>query len=153
MAVPGQAGKGAKFPQWSYNTVTHEVAEVPNSTAKAMADLVSFPDKIIFFATEAAADAYEKSQGGGVDITGSPIQGAVNATASAQSAAQSGASSVLSWLNQPDLWTRLGEILVGVILLYTGFKAVTQATPVGDVANRTASTGKKIYSTARKVAK
>lgn len=34
---------------------------------------------------------------------------------------------VINWIKQPALWTRIGEILAGVIILYVGLKAV--ATP------------------------
>lgn len=42
---------------------------------------------------------------------------------------ESGVTGALDFLKQPALWTRVGEILGGVILLYVGLKAIT--TPQG----------------------
>lgn len=56
---------------------------------------------------------------------------------------------VINWFRQPALWTRLGEILAGVVILYVGLKAV--ATPGSEpVVRRTVKdTAKTVVKRAR----
>lgn len=81
--IPGAAGPGAPFPQWTYNTQSHVVSRVNNAAAKAGAIAVTFPFKLIFFTSEAAATAYATSQGGGVNVSNSPATAAANAVGAA----------------------------------------------------------------------
>lgn len=139
-SVPGAAGPGAGFPQWTYNTVSHQVAEVPNAIAKALAIASTWPEKLIFFTSEQAADAYMQSQGGGADTSHSPIQAGANAVSAAGQAAAgavSAASAVpdfLGRLSNPHTWLRVAEVAVGVILLAVGLNALLKQSTGVDVA-------------------
>jgi hypothetical protein len=128
-SAPGAAGPGAPFPQWTVNTTGWVVAKVVNAQEKALAIASSFPNKLIFFTSQAAANAYVKSQ------HATPV----SAPKAAQQALDTGskAADPASWLSGlggllasglesgfiaiiKDLWKLLLpalEILSGVILL------------------------------------
>jgi hypothetical protein len=48
-------------------------------------------------------------------------------------------------LTEAATWERVGEVAVGVLLLYIGVKALAQNTAIGKSAKKSSSTGKKIF--------
>lgn len=56
-------------------------------------------------------------------------------------------------LTEAATWERVGEVAVGVILLYIGVKALTQDTAVAKSAKSGSSTGKKIIEALKVVPK
>ncbi len=130
-SIPGAAGPGAKFPQWSYNTTSHQVAEVPDAFAKAAAETATWPDRLIFFTSEQAADAYMASQGGGADTSRSPVQAAANAASAAGQAAADAAKGGwhLTFGNVSGLLGRSLKIVLGAILLIGGILKMADVSP------------------------
>lgn len=47
-------------------------------------------------------------------------------------------------LTQGNTWLRVGEVAVGLILLYMGLNAVTRGTPVGNAVQSATGTAKKV---------
>lgn len=144
-AAPGAAGPGAKFPQWFVNTTTHTVSEVTSAQTKAAAEAVSFPAKLVFFTSQAAADNFLKANGGGGDISGSPLTKAAN---SGTDAATQAAKDAISWeqaltnfllaLQNPSTWLRATKIVGGGALLIIGLAHITGAD------NAVAATARKL---------
>ena len=133
VAVPGAAGPGAPYPQWSYNSLTKIVAKVDNPSAKAIEVVVSFPAKLIFFTSQAAADAYMKSQGGGADISKTAINAAGNATTGIPNVLAGGG---IGSLFQSAIWERMAEAALGLMLIYIGVKAAVTPQSAGSVASQ-----------------
>lgn len=137
--IPGAAGPGAKFPQWVYNTQSHTVSKVGNAGAKAGAIAVTFPAKLIFFTSQAAADAYMTSQGGGADVSNSPATGAANAGAAAAARLPDTASALSAFYDKVTdgkMWRSLGWLVLGVVLIVIGLvlwlgPAAVKASPYG----------------------
>ena len=121
-SVPGAAGAGAPYPQWTYNTQTHVVSKVTSAAAKAVAETVSWPATVIFFTSQSAADAYAQSHGGGTDVSKSPLTGAANATASAAPSIPglSQLSDFFNHLGQANTWIRVAEVVIGAALIAVG---------------------------------
>lgn len=129
-SIPGTAGPGAKFPQWAYNTQSRVIDVVADPAEKAAAEAVTWPWKLIFFTSESAADSYAKSQGGGIDITKTPVSkvaagGASAATAVASTAGELGkigavADAAYKELTKASMWRSLGWIALGGVLTSLG---------------------------------
>lgn len=129
--IPGAAGPGAKFPQWTYNTTTGAIDEVTNATAKALNEADAWPAKLIFFTSDQAARNYAAGTGvGGIDMSTLPgsaqVQSGVNQTTQAvQNAAPSipGLSQIgtfFSSLGQASTWERAAEVVIGAMLVIAG---------------------------------
>jgi hypothetical protein len=130
--IPGAAGPGAPYPQWLYNTVTHTVSEVSGPAAKTAAEVVSWPAKLIFFTSQQAADAYMAAQGGGADISRSPLTKAANTATSAATGGLTGLAAIgdfFSRLTQASTWLRIGEGILGLLLIAVGTARMTHAVP------------------------
>lgn len=105
-----------------------------NPTAKAVSITVSFPAKLIFFISQSAADAYMTKQGGGADISNTTLNAAGNATTGIPNALAGGG---IGSLFQAGIWTRVGEVAIGLMLMYVGLKAMVTPGSVGSVASQT----------------
>lgn len=132
--IPGAAGPGAPFPQWTVNTSGWVVAEVVNAQAKALAVAASFPNKLVFFTSRQAADNYAHSQGHTPVTTPTAAlggQAAVNAGAKAAAAAGnpldwlSNIGQFFSALTQPNLWLRISKVVLGGVLVVAGLIKLT----------------------------
>lgn len=138
-SVPGAAGPGAGYPQWSYNTFSHQVAEVPNEFAKAAAEAATFPNKLIFFTSQQAADNYMASQGGGNDTSHTILQTGANAASAAGQAAVNagkGWTALVSGFSGTNFVLRAVKIIVGGMLLLIGLSHLTGADNAVMVAAR-----------------
>lgn len=125
-AIAGEAGAGAGYPQWFYNTTTHTVSKVSSATTKTIAETVSWPAKLVFFTSEAAADSYMNSQGGGGDISRSGVVNAVNKTTDTTKTA---ASDLINWpqlTNLRDLMVRVAKVVGGLILVMAGLNMLAK---------------------------
>jgi hypothetical protein len=137
--IPGAAGPGAPFPQWSVNTSGYIVAEVPNASAKAIAEAVTFPDRLVFFTSQQAADRWVASQGH-TPVNGTTVgqlggQAVINAGTGAATKIDSAVGNPLAWLSnigqfftaltQPNLWLRVSKVLLGGVLVVAGLIKLT----------------------------
>jgi hypothetical protein len=140
MSAPGAAGPGAKFPQWFVNTMTHTVSMVTSPETKAAAEAVSWPATLIFFTSQAAADNYLKANGGGGDISNSPVTKVANDGTDAAIKAVKGTASLtdfLGSLQNANTWIRVAKVVVGASLLIIGIAHMTGAdNAVAQVARR-----------------
>lgn len=133
-AVPGAAGPGAKYPQWSVNTTGWVVAEVVNAQEKTLAEVSTFPDKLVFFTSQAAAEQYARSQGG-TPVTSPLGQLGGQAALNAGSRAAAAVGNPLDWLSnigqffsvltQRNTWQRIIKVLIGAELVIAGLIKLT----------------------------
>lgn len=131
-AIPGAAGPGAGYPQWTYNTTTGAIDKVGNPVAKGIAESVSWPAELIFFTSDQAARSYAATTNiGGADLSASPGAGTVqNATNSATQPAANALSGfgttggairgALQILADGTMWRSLGWLLLGIALMVSG---------------------------------
>lgn len=92
------------------------------------------------FQTRAAADAYKNAIGTGAIAPppGTPIVGGVHLPNPLSGVDAIG--DFFSRLTEPQTWTRVGEVLLGGILVYVGVRALSQGSPtVGSGARKTAT--------------
>ena len=117
---PGAAGPGAPFPQWTVNTTGWVVGEVHNAQEKAIALTATFPNKLVFFTSRAAADAYVKAHGA-TPVT-SPLTPVQNAAGKVEGAVGSATNinNFLSRLTSANTWLRVGEFVLGAMLILAG---------------------------------
>jgi hypothetical protein len=52
-------------------------------------------------------------------------------------------------ITEPNTWLRVGEVVVGLLILYIGLKATTAQTPVGNAVKSAAAPAKKAAKFAR----
>lgn len=132
--IPGAAGPGAPFPQWTVNTSGWVVAEVVNAQAKALAEAATFPNRLIFFTSRQAALNYVTSQGHKPVTTPAAAlggQAAVNAGAKAAAAVGnpldwlSNIGQFFSALTQRNLWLRVSKVVLGGVLVVAGLIKLT----------------------------
>lgn len=130
---PGVAGPGAGYPQWTVNTTGWVVAEVVDAEEKAVAEAATFPDKLVFFTSKAAADNYVASQGE-TPATSLVPPSAITALNAGSEAAGAGVTvaDFLGRLTSKNFVPRLVEIVVGGVLLIVAVKAMAApaTTPV-----------------------
>ena len=141
-SAPGAAGPGAGYPQWLFNETTGEVAEVSSPANKALAETVSWPATLIFFTSQAAADTWARAHGGTVDITGadqSPVGKAAENAATAAGSTVTAGVSFLKFLNSPDSLVRIGQILLGLVLVAVGAARLTHAQNIISTAVKAAA--------------
>ncbi len=125
---PGAAGSGAKYPQWVVNTATWTVGEVANPAAKALAIAATWPDKLVFFTSQSAAEQWVKSQGHTpVSLPGmKQAQGAVNVGGALVGGAPdllTALKGIWAGLSDGKMWRSLGWIVLGVVLMLLGAAA------------------------------
>jgi hypothetical protein len=128
---PGAAVLGSPFPQWFIDTAAGSAKtpdKVTNSVTKAVAISVAFPDKLVFFTSQAAAQAYANGIGGshavlpsGVTGTGQDILNDAGSTV--QDAAT--VPEFLGRLEEGQTWLRVAEVILGGVLLIVALKAMT----------------------------
>lgn len=141
-ATPGGlAGPGAGYPQWYFNTTTHEISEVTSSLTKGIAETVSFPAKLVFFTSDAAAQAYAKGNGGGIDISkiGAPVSNATNSIANAATNVIPGLGQIggfFSSLSQKNTWIRVLKVVAGGALVIIGLSHMTGSSDAVSTAAR-----------------
>jgi len=154
--IPGLAGPGAPFPQWTVvenpGGVMGGPGEVTNAVTKALVEATAWPSAVLFFTSEQDAANFIKTHGGGtssipvvtplinagggvLNNAGQLVQNASDMTGVVKG--------IFGYLTQPDLWVRVLEIGVGLIILYVGLKAATEGTPVGAAASTATRTVKK----------
>jgi hypothetical protein len=84
---------------------------------------------------QAAAEALKEVPGGATP-TGSAVQGLQNVPGSvAGAAASSISSSILGPLFQSNIWLRVAEVLIGVVLIGIGLNAMLKGKPLQVVTN------------------
>lgn len=129
MAVPGAAGPGAKFPQWTYNNTTGAIDKVGNATAKALAEADAWPAQLIFFTSDQAARNYAKGTNvGGIDMSTAPVSGQVQSGVNqGTQALQDTLGNMFSLSASPSLVLRLAEGVLGVVLIAVGLARLTHA--------------------------
>lgn len=125
-SIPGLAGSGAPFPQWTFNTSTHVIGEVANATAKALAEASTWPAKLIFFTSDSAAENY--ADGNDIDLSGSPLDTAVNAGSTAAQDTADTASAITGLTGSlKSLAIVVPLVLAGGGLIVWGFARSTGA--------------------------
>lgn len=164
-AVPGAAGPGAKFPQWTVVVTssglptTSVIGEVTNAITKSLVEASAYPNSVVFFTSHQAALNYVNSHGGhSPNIPG--IYNSQNnqntATGVGQNALNTAGSAVygiadvgqfFNKLQDPHTWVRVGEFAVGGLVFYAGLKALLSGTPIGNAVGSTVSTAKKAAKT------
>lgn len=140
-SIPGAAGPGAPFPQWTVILGGSQiVGKVSNAVTKAGLEATSWPSKVYFFTSEAAAQAFANSNGGSAQE--GPLAPAVSA---GQSALNAGGSAIASAKNPLQflqaLFTRQNAIrfaegILGVALILVAVAELGKGTPVGNLAKK-----------------
>jgi hypothetical protein len=146
-SIPGEAGPGAPFPQWTVTMTSatgYPVAEVTNATEKALAEAAAFPTQLVFFTSESAADSYSKSLGGsGTTTPGAKLgaQSALNTgTQAVQDIATGDITGGLHWPGADNFLVRTLKIVVGGVLLIAGILKMTGASrDIGGIITQTAA--------------
>jgi hypothetical protein len=136
--IPGVAGLGAGYPQWLYNTTTHTVSVVTSPATKFAAESVSWPAKLVFFTSQSAADTYMSSQGGGGDISKSPLTTAANTGTDVAATVGSWGTELakfLASLQNRQMWLRIAEVIIGLGLIIVAVDELAKGTPIGDAAH------------------
>lgn len=121
--IPGLAGPGAPFPQWTFNTSTRFIGKIGNAAAKALAETSTWPAKLIFFTSQQAAQNY--ASGNYVDTTNSPADAAVNAGTGAATDTASAITGLTGSLKSLSIVVPL--VLAGGGLIVWGFARATGA--------------------------
>lgn len=127
------------YPQWGVvaGSPGQHITKVSNAIAKYLMESVAFPSKVLFFATEKAAQDWVNAHGGQTFIPGTqtPLNAAnagINTATSAAGTAVSVAG-FLSRLSNPHTWLRVAEAVVGIAFLIVGLNALLR-NPAGQVA-------------------
>ena len=135
-SIPGIAGPGAGYPQWgvAVGSPGQHVTKVTNSIAKYLMESVSFPSKVYFFTSQQAADDWVSGNGGQTFVPGTktPLN-AANNTLNAATSAAGGTADFLARLSSPNTWVRVGEFVVGALLIGLGLNAILH-NPAGKIA-------------------
>lgn len=135
---------------WLYNkhtgAIIHQTGVTKYLTLHNPANLVMDPPWLQF-ATKAEAEAYKKAHPP-TPQTG-PAGGIANATTGAENAGANALPTLtdingfVSALSQRQTWLRIGEGLLGLILIAVGVMAITKSSSVGQAATRTAGKAAK----------
>jgi hypothetical protein len=142
---------------WFYNTQTGQIQHIKGGTATGCLEWTFFSgmEWYIRFKTEALAKAYKAShppkKGAGSDIPGigsgvgqaSDNLGIPNNIPN-PSDALSGIASTISALSNPNTWLRIGEGILGIVLIGIGLMAVTKSTDAGKAVASTAVKAAKV---------
>jgi len=119
----GEALAGAPFPQWTISVPGYVLAHVNNAAEKTLAEASVWPGKLYFFTSENAAKAYAQSKGHpAITSPASKLGG--------QKALDIGSQAVtdaLGGFNVGNWFLRIGEILLGLVLVGVGIARLTGA--------------------------
>jgi hypothetical protein len=121
--APGAAGPGAPFPQWTISEPGYVLGKVSNATEKGLAETAVYPGRLIFFTSEKAARAYALSKGHGAIVSPATKVGGQKALDVGTQAAQD----VLGGFDIGAWFLRVGEILLGLVLIGVGVARITGA--------------------------
>jgi hypothetical protein len=129
----GAAKAGAPFPQWAFvlGSPGQRVNKVDNATMKATVEAISFPSRVLFFTSQATAQECANSHGGSKTLpgTGGALNQANNALNAATGAVQCAGGIVVGKFNvcvDLEHWfIRIGEILLGLVLVGVGIARIT----------------------------
>ena len=120
----GEALKGAPFPQWTVILGgSQRVAMVHNATEKGFAESVAFPSKVYFFVSLQAAQKFANGHGGSASIPG--VNQALNNANAGIGTASGAAQDVFKGLNLGSWLLRIGEIVLGIVLVGVGIARIT----------------------------
>jgi hypothetical protein len=129
----GAAKAGAPFPQWAFvlGSPGQRVNKVDNATMKASVEAISFPNRVLFFTSQQAAQNCANANGGSKTLPGTG--GALNAANSGLNAAtgalQCAGGIAIGRLNvcvDLEHWIlRIGEGLLGIVLIGVGLARIT----------------------------
>lgn len=122
-SIPGAAGPGAPFPQWTVSVPGYVLAQVTNATEKGLAEASVYPGKLIFFTSETAARAYALSKGHPAITSPATKLGGNKALNAGTQAVQD----ILGGANLTSWFIRVGEILLGIVLIGVGVARITGA--------------------------
>ncbi len=150
-AIPANAvALVANGKDWLYNkhtgAIVHETGITKYLTLHNPANLVMDPPWLQF-ASKAEAEAYKKAHPP-TPQTG-PAGGIANATTGAENLGAGALPSLtdvngfVSALTQRATWLRLGEGVLGLILIAVGVIALTKSSSIGQAAQKTAGTAAK----------
>ena len=116
----GEALAGAPFPQWTVILGgSQRVAMVHNATEKALAESVAFPARVYFFVSLKSAQTFANSHGGSASVPG------VNQALNVANGAIGAATDVIGGFNLGSWFLRIGEILLGIVLVGVGVARIT----------------------------
>jgi hypothetical protein len=116
----GEALAGAPYPQWTVILGgSQRVAMVHNALEARLAETVAFPSKVYFFVSLQAAQKFANAHGGSASVPG--IDQALNAA----NGIFGGATDVLGGFNIGNWFLRIGEILLGLVLVGVGVARIT----------------------------
>lgn len=127
-----------------------EYVNAPNKTVAGE----TFPGEIAVYGPYISEAAAEKAHPTGSGGTAKTPAGDVNAQPSKPFSALQDIGNFFHVLSEGSTWTRVGEVLLGGILVYAGVRALTHGSPaVGSGARKTATAPvKKAAKTAASVA-
>jgi len=136
--APGAAVAGSPYPQWSVNTTGYVVAEVGNAATKALAVTATWPDKLVFFTSQASADAWVASQGHSpvttpVQTAGAAVINDATGPISTTAGLIGKAGRFLDDLTSGAFWMRIAEVVAGLVLLAVGVDHLFKARPLAAV--------------------
>ena len=116
----GEALAGAPFPQWTVILGgSQRVAMVHNAVEKGLAESVAFPSKVYFFTNLKSAQNFANSHGGSASVPG------VNQALNAANAGIGAATDAIGGFNLQSWFIRIGEILLGIVLVGVGVARIT----------------------------
>lgn len=140
---------------WFYNTQTGQISHIKGNTNFAEWIWFTTQGYYVRFKTQADAETYKKANppkhGAGSNIPGigSAVgQGNDNLgvpnNIPSPTDALSGIASTLSALSSPNTWLRIGEGLLGLLLITVGVVAITKSTDAGKAVANTAVKAAKV---------
>jgi hypothetical protein len=136
VSIPGAAGPGAPFPQWTVILGGSQiVGKVSNALNKAALIATSWPSTVYFFTSEAAAQNFANAHGGSAQE--GPLKPVVSAAQNALNASTSAlakAANPLEFLQA--LFTRanairLAEGVLGLMLILVSVAELGKGTAIG----------------------
>jgi hypothetical protein len=130
---------GVTFPEWGV-TRDFQVHEVTNWFERRSIEALSFPNPVIWFESQNAAEDYAKKHESNL-----PWHHLPNPLDPLQAIGD-----FFHRLTEEQTWIRVGEAVAGGVLLFIGVKALAQGTPASTAAKTVTRPAKK---TAVKVAK
>lgn len=127
--TPGAAGAHSGYPQWFVDQTTWVVGKVIDAAEKYVAETTDYPDRLIFFTSQQAAENYSHAHHGGSNVN-TPSTGQPNNPLSGLAAI----GDFFSRLTQASTWIRVAEVLLGAGLIIVGLAKLASGTPVGKAA-------------------
>lgn len=136
----------ATWPQYyAVNMAPYNVGgPVDNAILQKAIEAEYFPTSLIWFPTKAASQTWAKAKGGG-NSAGVPGTGALNNAAntttnavSSLSAFQQAITNFLQDFTQENTWLRIGEGVIGIVLIAAGVSHLTGLSKVAATAAKAA---------------